>query len=770
MRQILIVMILSVLIACVAVGGTARESIVTQDEFAAMIESLSDLMERATYLAITGFSAYDSEDQKVVAQELVNLFEGSDGPNYESQTADVTLDDELGILASFESLINANASDWFEGSPYSQYPVFRDLSWSTEHFLRLSYVSALEAQRIAYSLIGPKDAFRTLYAFLLAARGGFDDPFLVAGVQNLRDLLPSPEDRAFQDESIQAAIDALPDGGTLQLESGIYREPVIITKSVTIVGATQSDRDSGSESGTVLEGVAWEPVISVLSDESVTIVIENLTIRGGGAAIHLWLSPSQPNVTLDLKNVTFLENGTGLALGKGSRVTCTDCNFENNELAIRALAPDEGAQASFTNCVFDGNKSAIEAWGTQIITLESCLIQNGTDPSGDISLAGAGMLEMRDSELLRVAGKGIVLADTASMTLVNNVIETSYSYAIAVASTDASLGDRSKQNCEVFLGRNDSELPLGTITGYGNTITGGVCPVTLLFLTDLAPAELTVSPGESIQAAIDHIADGGVITLEPGEYREALTIGKSVRLMASSEASADQPDGVTFRGEMGDTLISIESSDVIEVEIRGISIRGGSMGIDAKESVSVRLDEMTFSELGTGLHVTYGAIVRANHCAFSDSASAVRAYWSGVCELSDCVIERCSTPEAISAVQAAISVSCSELTLERCIIRANQGSGIRLGGGEASRLHMTDCDLSENEIGLELIYGGCNPGDPDWEGTPRSQYRYGSITGWNNLFSGFDSPDDDSTMNGIVYGLGHNSIDLAFLSEPKPGS
>lgn len=661
MRRILTLLILIGLVACAAVGGMASESIVTQDEFAAMIKSLSDLMERATYLAITGFSAYDSEDQSVVAQELVNLFEGTDGPNYESQTIDAASEIDLGILASFESLMNANASDWFEGSPYSQYPVFRELSWNTEHFLRLSYVSALEALRIAYSLIGPEDAFRTSYAFLLAARGGFDDPFLVAGVQSLRDLLPSPEDRALQEESIQAAIDALPDGGTLQLKSGIYREPLIITRSVTIVGVAQSDRGSGSDERTVLEGVAWEPVISVMSDEPVTIVIENLTIRGGGAAIHLLTSSIQPNVKLDLKNVLFLENDTGLALGKGSRVTCTDSNFENNELAVRALAPEEGAWASLTNCVFDGNESVIEAWGNQMITLDECLIQNGTDPNGDISLAGGASLEMRNSELARSSGRGIVLMDTASMTLTNSVIETTNAHAIAVASTRTDLRDQATQGCPVVMGwtEYEAELPLGTIAGRGNTIIGGVCPEeSLLFLTEPAPAEILVVPGQSIQAAIESVADGGVIAIESGTYHENLDISRSLTLVGDGRVTLIPSDR---------TESAIRISESTDVVIQGIQIENAGTGIETSQA-SCRISGCLFRTTNVAIQtMLFGSdTVRIEDCTFTGDETAgqgILALGDGRIEIEDCeFLELANGAILAGMVSARISTS----TFEEC--------------------------------------------------------------------------------------------------------
>jgi len=783
MRKIVIVLVLSVLFGCVAVGGTTSEAIVTRAEYVETLTALSDLLESATYLAITGFSAYDAADQLVAAQGLVNLFEGSRGPNYESQTADVATENELGILASFEYLKNADATDWFEADPYSQLFVFLDVFWNTEHFLRLSYVSALEALRIAYSLIGPKDAFRSSYAFLLAARGGFDDPFLVAGVQSLQNLLPSQEVRALQDDSIQTAIDILPDGGTLQLESGVYREPLIITKSVTIVGAPQRDDETRADGGTVLEGVAWEPVIVVASDEPVEIVIEDLVIRGGSSAINTWVVLTDAGVTLTLKNVTFLENRTGLVLGKGTEATCTDCRFEGNDLAVRALAPEEGAQASFTNCVFDGNESAIATYGNQMITLDGCLIQNGTDPDGDISLAGSASLEMRNSELHRAAGRGIVLMDTASMTLVNNVIETSYSYAIAVASTDASSGGMSSQNCEAFLGRNDTDLPLGTIAGYGNTITGDVCPVSLLFLKDPAPAELSVEPGQSIQAAIDLVADGGVVTIEPGTYLEAVTIDKSLSLIGLSD---DSSGGVILDWDVGEAVISVSSSASIAVEVSNLTLKGenAGWGIDVGENATVEMQNMMFHDLGTAIRVRDGGSVTASHCdftgngstivvfpngnftasrcTFTDNRQAVLASLGSTCTLTDSTISGCTGDGA------AISVSCTDLEIRSCTIRDSVGSAIRLGGGEATKLHIINSHLVGNAYGIDFTYGGCNPGDdPNWDGIPQSAQSYGTATGWNNDIPGPDEPDGNRE-GAFWYCFPDRLADPSFLTERKP--
>lgn len=469
-------------------------------------------------------------------------------------------------------------------------------------------------------------------------------------------------------------------------------------------------------------------------------------------------------------------------MGKAALVTCTGCRLEDNDLAVSALAPGEGTLASFTNCVFDGNESVINAYGNQRIVLDACIIQNGTDPYGDIRLAGAASLEMRDSELRRIAGQGIVLMDTASMTLVNNVIETAYSYAIAVASTDASSG-MSSQNCEVFLGRNDTDLPLGTIVGYGNTITGGVCPVSLLFLKDLAPTELSVEPGQSIQAAIDLVADGGVVTIEPGTYLEAITIDKSLSLIGPSD---DSSGGVILDWDVGEAVISISSSAPIAVALSDLTFKGGNAGwgIDVGENATVEIQNMVFHDLGTAIRVRDGGSVTALHCdftgngstivigprgtltgswcTFTDNRQAILSSWSSVCTLTDSTISGCAGDGA------AISASCTDLELRSCAIRDSVGSAIHLAGGEASRLHLVNSQLTGNGYGIDFTYGSCNPGDdPDWIAPPPSARAYGTVTGWNNNIPGAEEPDGNRE-GAFLYSFPDRLEDPSFLTEPKP--
>lgn len=416
------------------------------------LNELLEQIDRALYLAVTGFTSYSAEDQWIAAQSLINLFEGADGPNFDPVGAMAEAD---GLLFDFAFNLTQEFSSIYDSLSGNEIYIYRDAVVHGRDFLRLAYQSALDTLPSVYSLFGSEDAFRATYAFLLAAKNGMHDPFEVGGLASLVGLLPEHEKPA-PDRSLQDLVSKLPDGGTVVLESGTYRERIVISRSMTIRGAQNGGK-------TILEGLAWDPVIALKPDAPLHLVLEDLTIRGGLSGINAsWLIGEEDvQATIALKNVRFEDNKTALAVSNAD-LTCVDCTFNRNDRAIRSF-------------------------GYASIVLDRCTISNGTGPDGDISLGGAVELILRDSEIYRMAGQAIFAMDTVSMTLINNIIETAYSPAVAVVATDREVGGRAEQSCGGFMGTNEEELPLGSIAGHSNTITGGVCPVSLLFLTDPAP-------------------------------------------------------------------------------------------------------------------------------------------------------------------------------------------------------------------------------------------------------------------------------------------
>ena len=738
----------SVVIFCLAGAALAQTS--PGEALVAAVARLADLLDRATYVAISGFTLYDTEDQAIAAQQLLNLFVGSGGQGYVAQSGGDPEADALGILDAYEAVTDTLTAETIRDASPEEYCVYMDVSRFTQPFLRLAHSAAREAIDALRRQSDPGDALREAYASLVAVRGEFSDAFMLAGIGNLASMLGIRGVDSLT-ASLQAAIDDLPSGGTLILEPGTYRGRLVLTKSITLRGAVEGE--------TVLEASSWYPVILVVPAEAITVTIENVVISGGSDGIVRGpVGDVEAPVYLNLRDVRFLEGGTALTLGSGTSAELEDCVFEENRGALFAYSD---ATLSLNRCVITGSRGALAA--VRLYESVECT-----------------MTECQFSDNL---GRGIVALPSVTLHLRDSTLLGNYSYAVSIAEYGYPT-DEDDVGCGLFVGwPGNEDLPRGEVTGYGNTICGAVCPSSLISLTDPAPNELTVASGQSIQAAIDGVAAGGTVYIEPGRYGEELSIGKSARLIGSVADSADGDivldvgDGPTGIVILGESPISVSISDVVIVG------NGTNVGIDVGENGAVDLVDVTLRELARGIsavdggRVTAAACVLSGNalgvqvrefgsfegigCAFEGNVEAVSGAMGGICRLSDCSITGCT------ATHAAIDVLCVELTVSHCRIYGNECSGILLRGGTGSSLHLVDSDLTGNIHGLEVGHGSCRPGgSPDWESPGRFEYVAGTITGWGNRIPGPDEPDGN-LESGIFYHW-PGSVDVSFLTEPKP--
>jgi len=109
-----------------------------------------------------------------------------------------------------------------------------------------------------------------------------------------------------------------------------------------------------------------------------------------------------------------------------------------------------------------------------------------------------------------------------------------------------------------------------------------------LLLLGTSPAmgqtTLTVSPGESIQAAIDDASDGDIIEVEAGTFEESIAIGKALTIQAADGAS---PKPVIIG--QSTNAVAVDASNVT---IRGLDIQnpeGGAPVPSARNAVGIRI-------------------------------------------------------------------------------------------------------------------------------------------------------------------------------------
>ncbi|GAB3616245.1 hypothetical protein GCM10027416_08020 [Okibacterium endophyticum] len=123
------------------------------------------------------------------------------------------------------------------------------------------------------------------------------------------------------------------------------------------------------------------------------------------------------------------------------------------------------------------------------------------------------------------------------------------------------------------------------------------------------PSDITVGPGESVQNAIDTVAEGGTVHLNPGSYDEEIRIRKSVSLVGNGEAGS-----VVFNQPAAGRNKLIDIYNTSNVTIENIVVDGSarveaggqtSTGIDANSVHGLTLTDVTVRNFAkNGIAVT----------------------------------------------------------------------------------------------------------------------------------------------------------------------
>jgi len=86
-------------------------------------------------------------------------------------------------------------------------------------------------------------------------------------------------------------------------------------------------------------------------------------------------------------------------------------------------------------------------------------------------------------------------------------------------------------------------------------------------------AQIDATPGQALQAVVEHAQDGDVIELAPGDYRGRLRIERPVSLVGKS--------GATVIGDGEGSVITVNAPDVT---IKGLTIKGSGRDLQGMDS------------------------------------------------------------------------------------------------------------------------------------------------------------------------------------------
>jgi dephospho-CoA kinase len=196
----------------------------------------------------------------------------------------------------------------------------------------------------------------------------------------------------------------------------------------------------------------------------------------------------------------------------------------------------------------------------------------------------------------------------------------------------------------------------------------------------------------SLAAALDAAADGDVLTVAPGTYRENLVLERTVTLRGPERAGS----GSVRIAPTDGVAVTVRSSAVVQdLQIEGQDAASPALLVEdcAPELTGVRV--MTRS--AAGIEVRGGARPTVRRCTV-DNPAGVGISVTGA---AGGVYEEC---EIVSAGQSGISVrDGAHPRLERCRVHHSSGAGVSLHG-EGSAAEAVGCEVYEIKgSGIQVV-------------------------------------------------------------------
>ncbi len=432
--------------------------------------------------------------------------------------------------------------------------------------------------------------------------------------------------------TIQAAIAAASDGDTIVVAAGLYKENVVIDKSLTLKGA-QAGVDARTPRGneTIIEPDEGRG-IEIVSAADRVVVVDGLTVRNARTAIAAPNPVGRDDVTdITVKNVRVLNcSKGGITMAYTQRATVEYCYAEDVEYGINAgaLQPLDPTVATFRHNEIVNSEFGITGY------LEDSLIQGNLVRNfgqGGVGISGQFLdTEIKNNTVTGYTkGAGITFEAHYGRELSENVkVEgntfTGNSIGIYVFDTQTDLAGITV-NFNNFIGNsrygawNNGRETLDATVNWWGDVSGpssvgpgdGDAVSRKVLYSPWLGAELGtkpmiwgVDPTGLIQDAIDAAEPGDAIIAAKGEYKEALIIDKSLTLQPADGAEettiigsvsidldaeivlfGGDDSGFTVDAGGGDFAIWFSIDNGSEITIRQNTLTGAVAGVTSRSGV-----------------------------------------------------------------------------------------------------------------------------------------------------------------------------------------
>jgi len=300
-------------------------------------------------------------------------------------------------------------------------------------------------------------------------------------------------------ESIQAAIDAAPEGALICLAKGEWQEHLTIEKSLSL---------RGTEDGSTIRGHEETiPVIRVHSHggDEVVVILDGMSVTGGrgelqGHGVHV-----EGSAKLSIEHSAIEDNDASGIAGEGSsRTTVTSSTLARNGRSGISILSSAAATICTSTITSNGGSGVVVKSAARATISSSVIKRNGW---GGILVEDSAWATIEDATIQANRWMNILIGGLSRASITGCIVSESY-IGIWLSGTSHTTIQNNIVFGNEFYGVSLWEHPcsdvpflfLGYVSGFGNTIAGpqeedgnaegAVCPEELAFLMTEEGGEL----------------------------------------------------------------------------------------------------------------------------------------------------------------------------------------------------------------------------------------------------------------------------------------